>query len=161
MSLSHAAQLPQWLIDSKNDYESNEIIQEINELDKRFYKIIDQKTYIDPAYLDGSKLKKSANVDMDNNEVANGFSNFEYTDHLELANYTDITQVEAAAVGVNNVKDQVDIDDGTLTASDGINWFDNVSREESALDILNDEQGIFCCLMLISFTFFAIILITN
>ena len=84
-----------------------------------------------------------------NNDIAPGFSNLEFTDHLELANYTDITQVEAAAVGVNNVKDQADIDDGTLTASsDGINWFDNVSREESALDNLNNEQGIFVVLLL-------------
>lgn len=122
MKIRAAAEKPAWLLDSHNDYEQNELIQELNQLDEQFYAIIDRKTFLDPACLvvaDERKNKKSATSTGEGllltGAEEEGVNNAIDSDMIETSHY---------ALGVGNDNE------GTLmAATNDVNWLDNVSEE--------------------------------
>lgn len=124
LKIRAAAEKPAWLLDSHNDYEQNELIQELNQLDEQFYAIIDRKTFLDPACLvvaDERKIKKSATSTAEglllSGAEEEGVNNVIDSDMIETSHH-------ALGGGVGNDNE------GTLMAvTNDVNWLDNVSDE--------------------------------
>lgn len=124
---SRAAEAPAWLTESKDDYEANEIIQELNKLDEKFYTIIDRKTFLDSATLLNEKKINRMNL----------------ANTMDPRRYLDDINGQMMNMSASDMMDHANLlsgkENGTLMASEvGVNWLDNVSDE--AMDCANEQK---------------------